>query len=316
MRDGAHCAHGTCPRARKRNHGRSRRMAASCSHLRRDRAGTAPIPVDMRAGTEADLRCDWRNGGRTVSGNIDQAVCACRPTPAPTSMPTPAPTSTPTPSPTDTPTPSPTPTYARVCMRHIMHAVGSRARMHRHARWRTLCPRHMPTRTHRHAIMGARAERQRAVHICAWDRAGTAPIPVDIRAGTEADLRCDWRNGGRTVSGNIDQAVCACRPTPAPTSMPTPAPTSTPTPSPTDTPTPSPTPTYARVCMRHIMHAVGSRARMHRHARWRTHTTSRAPRARTCTQSWALAQSGSELFKSAPGPRWDCADTGRHARRD
>jgi len=56
-----------------------------------------------------------------VSGNIEQAVCACRPTPAPTSAPTPAPTdtptpaptSTPTPSPTDTPTPAPTSTYAR-----------------------------------------------------------------------------------------------------------------------------------------------------------------------------------------------------------
>ncbi len=47
---------------------------------------------------------------------------------------TPAPTSTPTPSPTDTPTPAPSSTYARVCMRHIMHAVGSQARMDRQAR--------------------------------------------------------------------------------------------------------------------------------------------------------------------------------------
>ena len=39
-----------------------------------------------------------------------------------------------TPSPTDMPTPAPTSVYARACMRHIMHAVGSRARMHRHAR--------------------------------------------------------------------------------------------------------------------------------------------------------------------------------------
>ena len=49
-----------------------------------------------------------------MSGNIAQAVCACRPTPSPTSTPTPAPTSTstPTPSPTDTPTPAPTATLS------------------------------------------------------------------------------------------------------------------------------------------------------------------------------------------------------------
>ncbi len=30
------------------------------------------------------------------------------------------------------------------------------------------------------------------VHTCAWDRAGT-PILAHMRAGIEADLRCDWR---------------------------------------------------------------------------------------------------------------------------
>jgi hypothetical protein len=37
------------------------------------------------------------------------------------------------------------------------------------------------------------------VHTCAWDRAGTAPILALMRGGTEADLRCDWRNGGAHV---------------------------------------------------------------------------------------------------------------------
>ena len=51
-------------------------------------------------------------------------------------------------------------------------------------------PRHMPTRTHSHTIMGPHAYCHRAVHIRAGDRAGTA-ILVHIRTGTEADLRCD-----------------------------------------------------------------------------------------------------------------------------
>ena len=38
--------------------GSPRIMSPSCSHPRRDRAGTAPILVHIRARTEADLRCD------------------------------------------------------------------------------------------------------------------------------------------------------------------------------------------------------------------------------------------------------------------
>ena len=44
--------------AHAHNHGLPRIMSPSCSHLRRDRTGTAPILVHIRAGTEADLRCD------------------------------------------------------------------------------------------------------------------------------------------------------------------------------------------------------------------------------------------------------------------
>ena len=57
--------------AEARNHGPPRIMSPSCSHLCWDRAGTAQILVHIRAGTEADLRCDWRNGGAHVSDNIE-----------------------------------------------------------------------------------------------------------------------------------------------------------------------------------------------------------------------------------------------------
>ncbi len=60
---GTHAQACTMPHARAQahahNHGPSRIMSPSCSHLRRDRAGTAPALVGrFRAGTEADLRCD------------------------------------------------------------------------------------------------------------------------------------------------------------------------------------------------------------------------------------------------------------------
>ncbi len=49
----------------------------------------------------------------------------------------------------------------------------------------------------------------RAVHICAGDRAGAALVLVHIDGGTEADLRYDSGMVGRTWSGNIEQGVCA-----------------------------------------------------------------------------------------------------------
>ena len=55
-RTGMHDDACACPRPR--NHGPPRIMSPSCSHLRRDRAGTAQILVHIRARTEADLRCD------------------------------------------------------------------------------------------------------------------------------------------------------------------------------------------------------------------------------------------------------------------
>ena len=62
----------------------------------------------------------------------------------------------------------------------------------------------VPTPTPTHTTMGPhRIMSPSCSHLC-WYRAGTAQILVHIRAGTEADLRCDWRNGGRTLSGNIE----------------------------------------------------------------------------------------------------------------
>ena len=60
---GAHSPACTMPHARAHAHARNHGpyaewQAASCSHLRRDRAGTAPILVHIRAWTEVDLGCD------------------------------------------------------------------------------------------------------------------------------------------------------------------------------------------------------------------------------------------------------------------
>ncbi len=262
------------------------------------------------AGTEADLRCDKRNGGVHGSGNMEQAVCACRPTPAPTDTPTPAPTSSPTPSPTDTPTPAPTSTYALVCMRHICtlwahgHACTG---MHDDAD----IPQRTPTRTHRHPIMGPHAKLDRAVHICP----GTAPILVHVSPGLRPICAATSGMVGRTGAATWNKLFAHAGPRLR-------------------------RPTHRRL-RRHRVLRPRRRTRPLLRRRLRTRLSACAiyarsgptgthaqactttqtyhsarPRARTGTQSWALTPNLTELFTSAPGPRWDCADTGPHPRRD
>jgi hypothetical protein len=79
--------------------------------------------------------------------------------------------------------------------------------------------------------------------------------------------------------------------------------------------------------MRHIMHAVGSRSLCgltgtlwaHGHACTGMHDNACRPR-HVPTHTYAImarpTHNVTELFTSAPGPRWDCADTGPHPRRD
>ena len=59
---GTHSHACTMPHARAHahahNHGPARIVSPSGSHQRGDHAGTAPILVHIRAGTEADVRCD------------------------------------------------------------------------------------------------------------------------------------------------------------------------------------------------------------------------------------------------------------------
>ena len=55
---GTHAQACTMTHAHAHNHGLPGIVSASCSHLRGDRAGTAPVLVHIRAGTEPDVRCD------------------------------------------------------------------------------------------------------------------------------------------------------------------------------------------------------------------------------------------------------------------
>ncbi len=74
---------------------------------------------------------------------------------------------------------------------------------------------------------------------------------------------------------------------------------------------------HVRACLHAPYHARCGPTGTHAQACTMTHTYhSTCPCARTGTQSLALRQNVSELFTSAPGPRWDCADTGPHPRRE
>jgi hypothetical protein len=110
---------------------RFRAVGRSCEH-------SWPVPPESHRNT---LPTTWTN--RTywppmqvlktngVTGNTEQALCACRPTPAPTSTPTHAPSPAPTSTPSPSPTPAPTSTYARICMRsELSNPLNGRDRQH------------------------------------------------------------------------------------------------------------------------------------------------------------------------------------------
>ena len=190
---------------------------------------------------------------------MEQAVCACRPTPAPTSTPTPAPTPTPTPAPTMTPTPAPTstPTPAPTSAptsgpSYVYGTAGSNT-----------CP--------------AGSTRITDSDVCQYEAAVALGIDF-MGTGFDTDPKGCYKGSSDAYMNNHATGGTACSycqliclgaavtttpaptfapspaptstPTAAPTSTPSPAPSSTPTPAPSSTPTPAPTAGYA-CCMRY-----------------------------------------------------------------
>ena len=132
-------------------------------------------------------------------------------------------------------------------------------------------------------------------------------------------MRCDWRNGGAHVSGNIEQAAYAMQAN-----------------SCADVDTDSCSDRHAHACADIDSYAVADRhadacadvdVRACLHARYHARCGLTGTHAQACTMPHARAHAHAhnqglpahnvtELFTSVPGPRWDGADTGAHPRGD